>query len=102
MPLQIGGFRLMFATSKQVESPCKRLTERGRGSAPGSSGNEMTGHLRRQGLARDQPDGFVLPRTAACGSVNGIEWTLAGRSAESLGARFFLNKCMQICACGFS
>lgn len=62
-------FRLMLAMSRQVESHAKwlatlagrrdlpwrpilksSLTERGRVSAPGSSGNEMTGRVRRQSL----------------------------------------------------
>jgi len=50
----------------------------------------MTGRVRRQGVGpRDQPDGLVLPRTVACGSVNGIEWTLSGRSAAGLALVFF-------------
>ena len=77
------------------------LTERGRGSAPGSSGNEMTGRVRHQGLGRSA-DGLMRPRTAAYGSVNGIEWTLGEICRAAPWRSFFLNECMQICVGGFS
>ena len=97
----------MFAMSKQVESHAKRLatlagrqdlpwqpilesslTERGRGSAPGSSGNDRTCAALRCWPAISRTE-LVLPRTVACGSVNGIEWTLSGRSAAGLALVFF-------------
>ena len=79
MPLQIGGFRLRFATSKQVKSHAKWLatlagrqdlpwqpilesscTERGRVSAPGSSDNDRTCAASRSWPAISRTDSCVL------------------------------------------
>src|SRR5271166_5105898 len=125
MPLQIGVFRLSvnvcdeqagrvsckwLATLAGRRDPPWRpilkssLTERGRVSAPGSSGNEMTGRVRRQGLG---PRSAGRTRNSSNCGVWVRERHRVNSVAEICRAAVltlvsFLNKCIQICVSSFS
>jgi hypothetical protein len=105
MLLQIGGFRLIFVTIKQIESHAKWLAtlagrqdlpwqpilessfaERGRVSAPGSSDNDRT--CAAQGLGPRSAGRARASSNCGVWAANGIEG-LSGRSAEQQPWRSF-------------